>query len=250
MPHYLPFVVQTACKVRWYPQLSLFLLCGSSWPVTLWRHSLMKPIRNTATECVCTLPHSSFRSRASSDVNMANSSVCTENMELTAEIVAREYKANCSLEELHINAWLRSYDIEHLLETQIFGGEIVWQKNKTVSSNNLQILRGMQHVKAINSIVKRNTYKVFFGTDWLILTPRRLMREWMYNPHFLELGISWGWFVSFTVRPLNPRRKSPQLPIDLKPRWSSSRPGWQFRIQTPPPPVAIPTAQSRLLLIP
>jgi hypothetical protein len=33
------------------------------------------------------------------------------------------------------------------------------------------------------------------------------------DPHFLDLGTSWRWVVSFTPRPLYPRGKSPRYPL-------------------------------------
>jgi hypothetical protein len=33
------------------------------------------------------------------------------------------------------------------------------------------------------------------------------MGEWMYDRHFLDLGTSWRWVVSFTPRPLYPRER-------------------------------------------
>jgi hypothetical protein len=36
------------------------------------------------------------------------------------------------------------------------------------------------------------------------------------DPHFLDLGISWRWVVSFTPLPLYPRGKSPQHPLDRR----------------------------------
>jgi hypothetical protein len=36
------------------------------------------------------------------------------------------------------------------------------------------------------------------------------------NPHFLDLGTSWRWVVSFTPRPLYPRGKSPRYPLDRR----------------------------------
>jgi hypothetical protein len=36
------------------------------------------------------------------------------------------------------------------------------------------------------------------------------------DPHFLDLGTSWRWVVSFTTQPLYPRGKSPRFPLDRK----------------------------------
>jgi hypothetical protein len=36
------------------------------------------------------------------------------------------------------------------------------------------------------------------------------------DPHFLHLCTSWKWVVSFTPRPLYPRGKSPQYPLDVR----------------------------------
>jgi hypothetical protein len=72
-------------------------------------------------------------------------------------------------------------------------------------------------------------------------------------PHFLDLGTSWRWVVSFTVLPLYPR-----YALD---RWTASRSGRSGKkkildstgTRTPTPrssspwPVAIPTTTSRIL---
>jgi hypothetical protein len=42
------------------------------------------------------------------------------------------------------------------------------------------------------------------------------MAEWMYNPHFLDLGTSWSWVVSFAPLVLYPRGKIPQYPLDRR----------------------------------
>jgi hypothetical protein len=39
-------------------------------------------------------------------------------------------------------------------------------------------------------------------------TPLIRMGKWMYDPRILDLGISWKQVVSFTPRPLYPRRRS------------------------------------------
>jgi hypothetical protein len=36
------------------------------------------------------------------------------------------------------------------------------------------------------------------------------------DPHFLDLGTSWRWVVSFTPRPLYPRGKGPRYPLDRR----------------------------------
>jgi hypothetical protein len=36
------------------------------------------------------------------------------------------------------------------------------------------------------------------------------------DPHFLDLGTSWRWVVSFTPRPLYPRGKNPRYPLDRR----------------------------------
>jgi hypothetical protein len=53
----------------------------------------------------------------------------------------------------------------------------------------------------------------------------RNIGERMYNSHFLELGTSWRWVVSFTPRPLYPRRKSPRHPLDRRFGGPQSRSG-------------------------
>jgi hypothetical protein len=42
------------------------------------------------------------------------------------------------------------------------------------------------------------------------------MGEWMYNPHFLDLGSRWRWVVSITSRPLFYRLKNPRYPLDTR----------------------------------
>jgi hypothetical protein len=81
------------------------------------------------------------------------------------------------------------------------------------------------------------------------------------EPHFLDLGTSWRWVVSFTPLPLYPQGNSPQYPLDRRlgrPRSRSGQHGEEkildpTRIQTPIHrsfsllPVAIPAMLSRLL---
>jgi hypothetical protein len=45
------------------------------------------------------------------------------------------------------------------------------------------------------------------------------------NPHFLDLGISWRWVVSFTPRPIYPRGKSPRYPLNKRLCGPQSRSG-------------------------
>jgi hypothetical protein len=47
-------------------------------------------------------------------------------------------------------------------------------------------------------------------------TPYRRTEEWCIDPHFLDLGTSWRWVVSFTPRPLYPYGKSPRYPLDRR----------------------------------
>jgi hypothetical protein len=42
------------------------------------------------------------------------------------------------------------------------------------------------------------------------------MAEWSYSYTNLDLGIRQRWVVSFTSRPLYPRGKSPQYPLDRR----------------------------------
>jgi hypothetical protein len=41
-------------------------------------------------------------------------------------------------------------------------------------------------------------------------------RSGCIDPHFLELGISWRWIVSFTIPPFYPRGKKPWYPSDRR----------------------------------
>jgi hypothetical protein len=45
------------------------------------------------------------------------------------------------------------------------------------------------------------------------------------EPHFLDLGTSWRWVVSFTPRPLYPWGKSPRYPLDRRLGVPQSRSG-------------------------
>jgi hypothetical protein len=47
----------------------------------------------------------------------------------------------------------------------------------------------------------------------------------VYVPHFLDLGTSWRWVVSFTPQPLYPRGKSPRYPLDRRLGGPQSRSG-------------------------
>jgi hypothetical protein len=82
-------------------------------------------------------------------------------------------------------------------------------------------------------------------------------------PHFLDLGTSWRWVVSFTPWPLYTRGKSPQYSLDRRLGGPQSRSGRREEVKilipnrtwTPtqqsssPQPVAIPTVLYRLLSI-
>jgi hypothetical protein len=56
------------------------------------------------------------------------------------------------------------------------------------------------------------------------------------DPHFLDIGTSWRWVVSFTPRPLYPRGKSPRYPLDR--RLGGPQPVWTIlrRENSWPPP--------------
>jgi hypothetical protein len=45
------------------------------------------------------------------------------------------------------------------------------------------------------------------------------------DPHFLDLGTSWRWVVTFTSRPLYPRGKNPLYPLDTRLGGPQSRSG-------------------------
>jgi hypothetical protein len=47
------------------------------------------------------------------------------------------------------------------------------------------------------------------------------------DPHFLDLGTSWRWMVSFTPLPLYPRGKSPRYPLDRRLGGPQSRCWWR-----------------------
>jgi hypothetical protein len=55
--------------------------------------------------------------------------------------------------------------------------------------------------------------------------PRRCMGEWMLDPHFLDLGTSWRWVVSFAPLPLYSRGKSHWYPFNRRLGGAQSRPG-------------------------
>jgi hypothetical protein len=52
--------------------------------------------------------------------------------------------------------------------------------------------------------------------NYLSTTPCRHMGEWRYSSTILDLGTRWRRVVSFTSRPLYPRGKRPQYPLDRK----------------------------------
>jgi hypothetical protein len=61
--------------------------------------------------------------------------------------------------------------------------------------------------------------------NWISTTPRRLLCGGCIDPYFLDLGTSWRWVVSFTPRPLYPRGKSSQYPLDMRMGGPQSRSG-------------------------
>jgi hypothetical protein len=85
------------------------------------------------------------------------------------------------------------------------------------------------------------------------------MREWRYNSTILHFGTRWRWVVTFTPRPLYPRRKNPRYPLDMSlggPQRRSGRRGeekkfvfWQESNHGPPDhsPLLLPTGPSRFL---
>jgi hypothetical protein len=52
-------------------------------------------------------------------------------------------------------------------------------------------------------------------------------RSGCIGPHFLHLGTSWRWVVSFTPLPLYPQGKSPQYLLDRRLGGPQSRSGWR-----------------------
>jgi hypothetical protein len=60
-------------------------------------------------------------------------------------------------------------------------------------------------------------------------------RSGCIDPRCLDIGTSWRWVVSFTARPLCPRGKSPQYPLDRRFGEPQSRPGrhGEVKILTP-----------------
>jgi hypothetical protein len=59
----------------------------------------------------------------------------------------------------------------------------------------------------------------------LRITPWRPMGSRCIDPHFLDLGSSWRWVVSFTPWPLYPRGKSPRYLLDRRLGGPQSRSG-------------------------
>jgi hypothetical protein len=52
---------------------------------------------------------------------------------------------------------------------------------------------------------------------------------------FLDLCTSWKWMISFTPRPLYPRRKSPRHPLDRRPAGPQNRSGRHGEEKNPAP---------------
>jgi hypothetical protein len=86
--------------------------------------------------------------------------------------------------------------------------------------------------------------------------PWRHMGERRYSSTFIDLGTGWKWVVSFTPRPLYPRRKNPRCPLDRRlggPQSRSGSCGGQKILYCrelnagSPAPVTVPTELSRLL---
>jgi hypothetical protein len=58
--------------------------------------------------------------------------------------------------------------------------------------------------------------KVVTVLNELSTMPWRRMGCGCIDPHFLDLGTSWRWVVSFTPRPLYPQGNSPRYPLDRR----------------------------------
>jgi hypothetical protein len=79
-----------------------------------------------------------------------------------------------------------------------------------------------------SDVSTRGKDKVFSVLNNLALRHEGLWGSGFINPHFLHLGTSWRWVVSFMTRPLYPRGKSPRYPLDRRlggPRSRSGRRG-------------------------
>jgi hypothetical protein len=95
--------------------------------------------------------------------------------------------------------------------------------------------------------------KIHSNGGWFFLTEHHTMKAYRESgctaPHILVLGTRWRWMVSFTPRPLYPRRKSPWYPSDRRiggAQNRSGRGGEEKNSQPLPglePPIVQPVAQ-------
>jgi hypothetical protein len=90
------------------------------------------------------------------------------------------------------------------------------------------------------------TCKLVPMLNQLSTTPWRRMGSGLIDPHFLDLGTSCRWVVSFTPRPLYPQEKSPRYLLDRRLRGPQSRSGQRGEnkildptgTRTPTPPLS------------
>jgi hypothetical protein len=76
---------------------------------------------------------------------------------------------------------------------------------------------------AIFSKIFSGKGKVVPVLNELSTTPWRRMGSECIDPHFLDLDTSWRWVVSFTLRPLYSRGKSPRYALNRRLGWLQSR---------------------------
>jgi hypothetical protein len=130
-----------------------------------------------------------------------------------------------------------------------------WYQNILAAlQNDIATLNIIYHLLKLKATVKLSLCAINYA-----LNHEGVRRSGCIDPHFLALGSSWRWVVSFTLRVLYPWGKSPRYPLDRRlggPQSLSER-GENFyptgtRTPTPrssnPQTVAVPTAPPRFLV--
>jgi hypothetical protein len=79
-----------------------------------------------------------------------------------------------------------------------------------------------------NKDIKAVLVKVVPLLNYLSTMSRRRMGGGCIEPHFLDLGSSWRWVVSFTPLPLHSRGKFPLYPLDRRLSEPQSRSGPEY----------------------
>jgi hypothetical protein len=121
----------------------------------------------------------------------------------------------------HVNGWMHEENNDTMSET--------WIVEHKIEKKWEQRLQSVATSLADFSILKMKMIRSSETSAYTRSTRRHIPEDGILHSRidsrFLDFGTSWRWVVSFTTRPLYPRGKSPQYPLNRRMGGTQSRSG-------------------------